>query len=110
MQLWTRQLQMRIWLPVLLGSTAARSCRRGLDLQHARRAAPFPLQAYDDDEESLKLNEVVECVGVLSIVPELADLHAQAHRDRCAGASLPGNELLDEELAARPPTSLVGLQ
>ena len=61
-----------------------RSCSR------LQPAASLVLQVYDEGETPLKLNQVVEFVGVLSRVPQLG---------------VPDPALGPEELAARPPTS-----
>lgn len=61
-----------------------RSCSR------LRLAASLVLQVYDEGETPLKLNQVVEFVGVLSRTPQLG---------------VPDPALGPEELAARPPTS-----
>jgi Mini-chromosome maintenance replisome factor len=60
-------------------------------------------QVYDENE-ALKLNEVVEFVGVLSRAPELGTA-----QDCCGGSGDFGHasELFADEAAARPPTSQV---
>jgi Mini-chromosome maintenance replisome factor len=60
-------------------------------------------QVYDE-EQALKLNEVVEFVGVLSRAPELGTA-----QDCCGGGGDFGHasELFADEAAARPPTSQV---
>lgn len=56
-------------------------------------------QVYGEAGEGPKLNEVVEVVGLLSRAPDLA---VPPHPDG-------PQDLLMEELAARPPTSQVSL-
>lgn len=52
-----------------------------------------------DNDEALKLNDVVDVVGVLSKVPELASMHLAASDDGALS-------LLDQDaLSAHPPTS-----
>lgn len=55
--------------------------------------------------DSLKLNDVVEFVGVLSRAPELAAAPLQGGPDDPFAAQ--ASELYAEESAARPPTSQV---
>ncbi len=54
-----------------------------------------------EKDESLRLNDVVDFVGIKSDLPELAALQLHGQGD---AADL---DLMEEELAARPPTSLV---
>ena len=63
------------------------------------------MQVYERNE-SLKLNDVVEFVGILSRMPELAAAQMRQTEDDADGNHL---GFVDEELAARPPTSLVTL-
>jgi hypothetical protein len=85
----------------------------GGDKPAAAKPAPptFPAGAcmvylYSNSEETVKLNDIVEVVGIVSRTPELAAAHLAA-----AGADADGDaamSLLDEEmLAAHPPTSQV---
>ena len=57
-----------------------------------------------DEEQALKLNEVVEFVGVLSRAPELGTA-----QDCCGGGGdfSHASDLFADEAAARPPTSQV---
>ncbi len=71
------------------------------------------MQVYDQDDK-LRLNDVVDFVGVLSFAPELATLAmdaAHAGHDTHAGELDPEAtrhvSLFEEEMAARPPTSQV---
>ena len=63
-------------------------------------------------DDSVKLNEVIEVVGILSRTPELAAIHLE-HAATVAATAADGHQhlpesLLDEEmLAAHPPTSKV---
>ena len=57
-------------------------------------------QVYEKDD-SLRLNDVIELVGIKSTVPELAALQLNGQGD---AADL---DLIEEEMAERPPTSLV---
>jgi len=54
-------------------------------------------QVYEREEESLRLNDVVEFVGVVSRIPELSDFNNTDGMDT----------FMEEELAARPPPSTV---
>tara|TARA_B110000977_G_scaffold197818_1_gene281308 strand:- start:14763 stop:16925 length:2163 start_codon:yes stop_codon:yes gene_type:complete len=78
---------------------------------------PCIVKMYDDVDE-IKLNDVVELVGVLGIAPELSalemdnDVNAQAQNQttQIPGAQIPGAtdfDFMDEERAHNPPTSVV---
>lgn len=67
---------------------------------------PAVLQSYAK-EDTLKVNDVVEVVGVLSKVPELAALYHDGP-DRSNGQNGVGGALFEEKHATHPPTSLVG--
>ena len=58
------------------------------------------LQVYDKDD-SVRLNDVIELVGIKSTMPELAALQLMRQGE---ASDL---DLMEEEMAARPPTSLV---
>lgn len=60
--------------------------------------AELLLQAYEK-EEAWRLNEVITIIGIKSTVPELAAVQLQSQHGQM--------DFIDEEIAARPPTSLV---
>ncbi|KAL4515627.1 hypothetical protein Ndes2437B_g07058 [Nannochloris sp. 'desiccata'] len=68
--------------------------------QEAARACMVYLYSSD---ENIKLNDIVEVVGIVSRAPELA----AAHLGAAAAFSEPGSLLDQEMLAAHPPTSQV---
>ena len=59
-------------------------------------------QVYEK-EETLRLNDVVEFVGIKSTVPELATFGLGQADEATA------MDFMEEEIAAKPPTSLVEL-
>ncbi len=63
---------------------------------------PFPAQVYGDGEQ-FKLHDVVEVLGVVSVLPSLAAAHMQQE-----GQQDMDMDAWQEELGAHPPTSKVG--
>jgi hypothetical protein len=69
------------------------------------------LQVYGDADQ-FKLHDVIEVLGVVSVVPELAALHMGVPRGGGAAMDVDGgaddeDELWEERVAALPPTSQV---
>ena len=70
------------------------------------------IYVYTSTDDTIKLNDVIEVVGVISHVPELAALHLE-HSSSCTAAGNGGiatqaMTMLDEEmLVCHPPTSQV---
>ena len=59
-------------------------------------------QTYDK-EEALRLNDVVEILGIKSTVPELASLHMSPQEGDAK------TDFMEEDMAAKPPTSLASI-